>query len=259
MKAVILAGGFGTRISEYTSLMPKPMVTIGNKPILVHIMECYASFGFNEFVIALGYKSEVIKEYFLNYYALSSDFEVNLNDGSIKYINETKKDWKVQLVDTGESTMTGGRVKRLSKLIGDNDFMLTYGDAVSDVDIKKLVRAHGTSGKLATVTAVHPVARFGELGIGENNKVSSFREKSQVDTGWINGGFFVFGSEIFKLIDNDSSVLEKEPLEWLANNNQLNAYKHDGFWQCMDTVRERDTLEELWKSGVAPWGVNSHV
>lgn len=259
MKVIILAGGFGTRLSEYTSLIPKPMVTIGNKPILVHIMDYYASYGFNEFVIALGYKSEVIKEYFLNYYALNSDFEVDLNDGSVRYINEIERDWKVQLVDTGENSMTGGRVKRLSKVIGDNTFMLTYGDAVSSVDIKKLVSAHEKSGKLATVTAVHPVARFGELGLDDENSVLSFREKSQVDSGWINGGFFVFESELFKLIENDSTILEKEPLEWLANNNQLNAYKHNGFWQCMDTLRERDTLEELWKSGAAPWEKNSHV
>tara|TARA_B110000027_G_scaffold134071_1_gene164772 strand:+ start:8322 stop:9089 length:768 start_codon:yes stop_codon:yes gene_type:complete len=253
MKVVILAGGFGTRLAEYTSLIPKPMVPIGNKPMLVHIMEIYASHGFNEFVIALGYKSEVIKEYFLNYYALNSDFEVDLKNGSIKYINEVDKDWKVQLIDTGLNSMTGGRIKRLSSIIGDNTFMLTYGDAVSSVNIKELVNFHKKSGKLATVTAVHPIARFGELAMDEGNNVKSFSEKTQINSGWINGGFFVFEPKVFDLIENDSTVLEKKPLEWLANNSQLNAYKHDGFWQCMDTVRERDNLEEIWKSGNAPW------
>ena len=253
MKVVILAGGFGTRLAEYTSLIPKPMVPIGNKPMLVHIMEIYASHGFNEFVIALGYKSEVIKEYFLNYYALNSDFEVDLKNGSIKYINEIDKDWKVQLIDTGLNSMTGGRIKRLSSIIGDNTFMLTYGDAVSSVNIKELVNFHKKSGKLATVTAVHPIARFGELAMDEGNNVKSFSEKTQINSGWINGGFFVFEPKVFDLIENDSTVLEKKPLEWLANNSQLNAYKHDGFWQCMDTVRERDNLEEIWKSGNAPW------
>lgn len=253
MKVVILAGGFGTRLAEYTSLIPKPMVPIGNKPILVHIMDIYASHGFNEFVIALGYKSEVIKEYFLNYYALNSDFEVDLKNGSIKYINEVDKDWKIQLVDTGLNSMTGGRIKRLSNIIGNNTFMLTYGDAVSSVNIKELLNFHKKSGKLSTVTAVHPVARFGELEIEESNIVKSFSEKSQVNSGWINGGFFVFESKIFELIADDSTVLEKEPLEWLANNNELSAFKHDGFWQCMDTVRERDHLETIWKSGNAPW------
>lgn len=253
MKVVILAGGFGTRLAEYTSLIPKPMVPIGNKPMLVHIMDIYASYGFNEFVIALGYKSEVIKEYFLNYYALNSDFEVDLKNGSIKYINEVDKDWKVQLIDTGLNSMTGGRIKRLSSIIGDNTFMLTYGDAVSSVNIKELVNFHKKSGKLATVTAVHPIARFGELAMDEGNNVKSFSEKTQINSGWINGGFFVFEPKVFDLIENDSTVLEKKPLEWLANNSQLSAYKHDGFWQCMDTVRERDNLEEIWKSGNAPW------
>ena len=197
MKVVILAGGFGTRLAEYTSLIPKPMVPIGNKPILAHIMEIYASHGFNEFVIALGYKSEVIKEYFLNYYALNSDFEVDLKNGSIKYINEVDKDWKIQLVDTGLNSMTGGRIKRLSNIIGNNTFMLTYGDAVSSVNIKELLNFHKKSGKLSTVTAVHPVARFGELEIEDSNIVKSFSEKSQVNSGWINGGFFVFESKIF--------------------------------------------------------------
>ena len=253
MKVVILAGGFGTRLAEYTTLIPKPMVPIGNKPILVHIMEIYASYGYKEFIIALGYKSEVIKEYFLNYYALNSDFEVNLKNGSIKYINEADIDWKIQLIDTGLNSMTGGRVKRLSRIIGDNTFMLTYGDAVSSVNIKELVNSHKISGKIATVTAVHPVARFGELAIGDDNNINSFSEKSQVNLGWINGGFFVFEPKVFDLIENDSTVLEKKPLEWLANNRQLNAYKHEGFWQCMDTVRERDNLVKIWKSGNAPW------
>jgi glucose-1-phosphate cytidylyltransferase len=255
MKVVILAGGYGTRLSEYTNVIPKPMVEVGNKPILWHIMNIYSSFGFNEFVLALGYKSEVIKDYFLNYYALNSDFEVDLENGQINYINEINREWKISLIDTGLNTMTGGRVKRLKDLIGDEAFMLTYGDAVANVNISKLLEFHQKSGKKSTVTAVHPVARFGELELNGNEEVLSFKEKPQVNKGWINGGFFVFEPHVFDLITDDTTVLEKEPLETLANTKQLVAYKHDGFWQCMDTVRDRESLEELWNSGNAPWKV----
>ena len=203
MKVVILAGGFGTRLSEYTALIPKPMVEIGGKPILCHIMDIYSSYGYNEFIVALGYKSQVVKEYFLFFYALNSDFEVNLSDGSITYINEMNRDRKVKLVDTGLNTMTGGRVKRLSEIIGDETFMLTYGDAVANVDIKSLVDFHNNSGKKATVTAVHPSARFGELDLNTDSSVSSFQEKPQVNAGWINGGFFVFEPSIFDFISDD--------------------------------------------------------
>jgi glucose-1-phosphate cytidylyltransferase len=253
MKVVILAGGFGTRLSEYTSTVPKPMVKIGGKPILWHIMNIYSSHGFNEFVIALGYKSEVIKEYFLNYYALNSDFEVDLADGSISYTNKAESHWKIKLIDTGLNTMTGGRVKRLAQTIGDEPFLLTYGDAVADVNITELVEFHRKSGKKATVTAVHPSARFGELELNGDSEVLSFQEKPQVNKGWINGGFFVFESDIFDLISDDSTILERGPLESLANLNKLAAYKHKGFWQCMDTARDRDYLESIWNSGNTPW------
>jgi glucose-1-phosphate cytidylyltransferase len=253
MKVVILAGGFGTRLSEYTSIIPKPMVEIGGKPILWHIMNIYSSYGFNEFVIALGYKSEVIKEYFLNYYALNSDFEVNLANGSISYINELDRNWKIQLIDTGLNTMTGGRVKRLKETIGNEPFMLTYGDAVADVNIKELLDFHNLSGKKATVTAVHPSARFGELELNGGSEVISFQEKPQVNQGWINGGFFIFEPHIFDLISDDSTILEREPLELLAGKKELAAFKHDGFWHCMDTARDRDTLEEIWKSDNILW------
>ncbi len=253
MKVIILAGGFGTRLSEYTNVIPKPMVEIGGKPMLWHIMNIYSHYGYNEFVLALGYKSEVIKEYFLNYYALNSDFEVDLENGKISYVNELSKDWKIKLIDTGLNTMTGGRVKRLKDIIGHETFMLTYGDAVSNVNIKELVEFHKKSGKKATVTAVHPTARFGEIELNGNSEVNSFKEKPQVNNGWINGGFFVFEPFIFDLISSDSTILEREPLETLARSKELVAFKHSDFWQCMDTARDRDTLEEIWKSGNAPW------
>ncbi len=259
MKVVILAGGFGTRLSEYTSIIPKPMVEVGGKPILWHIMNIYSSYGFNEFVIALGYKSEVIKEFFLNYYTLNSDFEVNLADGSISYINELNRNWKIKLIDTGLNSMTGGRVKRLSTIIGNESFLLTYGDAVADVNIKDLVEFHRKSGKKATITAVHPSARFGELELNEESEVISFQEKPQVNEGWINGGFFVFEPQIFDLISDDSTILEREPLESLANSNELVAFKHKGFWQCMDTARDHDHLESIWESGNVPCKNSAHV
>ncbi|MCT4638572.1 MAG: glucose-1-phosphate cytidylyltransferase [Bacteroidales bacterium] len=253
MKVVILAGGFGTRISEYTTRIPKPMVEIGEHPILWHIMNWYSKFGYDDFVIALGYKATVVKEYFLNYYALNNDFTVDLGKGGIEYVNKNPRNWKVTLVDTGLNTMTGGRVKRLKDIIGDNEFMLTYGDGLSNINIDKLVEFHRNSGRIGTLSAVHPTARFGELDIDESCSVNSFKEKPQLETGRINGGFFVFKPEIFDLIDSDETILERTPMERLVEMNSLGAYKHDGFWQSMDTVRERQILEDFWNSGNAPW------
>lgn len=253
MKVVILAGGFGTRLSEYTKVIPKPMVEIGGKPILWHIMNHYAKYGYKDFVIALGYKGEVIKNYFLQYYALNNDFTIDLSNNHVDYVNERHTDWKVTLVDTGQASLTGGRVKRLQPVIGNEDFMLTYGDAVSDVNIAELVKTHYQSGKLATVTAVHPAARFGELQLSGEGLVTSFKEKPQVNQGWINGGFFVLSPKIFDYIDGDRTTFEAEPLERLASEGQLKAYLHDGFWQCMDTVRDREKLNEMWETGNAPW------
>ena len=254
MKTVILAGGFGTRLSEYTNLIPKPMVEIGGRPILWHIMNCYSKYGYNDFIIALGYKGEVIKEYFLNYYALNNDFEVDLSSGSIEYINEKKRNWKITLIDTGENTMTGGRLKRLKNYIGDNSFMLTYGDAVSNIDISKLVKFHFNHGKTATVTSVRPTARFGELSINNNtNIVEEFEEKPQTTQGWVNGGFFVFESKFLDDIDNDYTVLEQDPLSNLSKNKNLVSFKHDGFWQSMDNVRDLNVLRNLWDKKIAPW------
>jgi len=255
MKTIILAGGFGTRLSEYTDIKPKPMVEIGRQPILWHIMNIYAHYGYKDFLVALGYKGEVIKEYFLNYYQLKSDFTVNLANGNAQYVQKRKMDWKVSLIDTGLNSMTGGRLKRLKKNIGDETFMLTYGDGVADIDIQKLVEFHKSHGKMATITAVRPAARFGELLMSDDQNVISFREKPQTTQGWINGGFFVLEPEFFDLIDNDRTVLEEDPLERAAEAGELKAYLHDGFWQCMDTVRDRNVLEELWQTKKAPWMV----
>jgi glucose-1-phosphate cytidylyltransferase len=253
MKVIILAGGLGTRLSEYTKLIPKPMVEIGNKPILWHIMDHYSKYGYKEFIVALGYKAEVVKNYFLQYYALNNDFTINLTDGTINYINERQRDWSISLVDTGSLTMTGGRILRLKELVGDEDFMVTYGDAVSNVNIAELVKAYKAAGRIAMVTAVHPTARFGELTIDDNNYVREFKEKPQINQGWINGGFFVLNSRVFDYLTDDSTIFEREPLETLAHDGQLVTYKHDGFWQCMDTVRDRENLNKLWSSGDAPW------
>lgn len=252
MKVIILAGGFGSRLSEYTDLIPKPMVSIGGRPIIWHIMDRYSKFGFKEFIIALGYKSEVVKQYFLNYTSLNSDFTIELSSGKISTKSVSAPDWKVTLVDTGIETMTGGRLKRLQSFIGKDPFMLTYGDGVADIDIGSLVDFHRKHGKLATVSAVRPAARFGELEITDS-QVTSFREKPQLEQGWINGGYFVFEPEFIDMIDGDSTLLEREPLETAAKQGELMAYLHHGFWQSMDTKREHQLLEKMWSEGRAPW------
>ncbi len=252
-KVIILCGGLGTRLSEETQVRPKPMVEIGGRPIVWHIMKIYEKYGFNDFVLALGYKGEFIKDYFLNYHARQSDLTVNLKDGLVSYSNPTAEDWRVALVDTGAATQTGGRLLRLKSLIKANEtFMLTYGDGVSNIDIKKLMDFHKSHGRLATVSAVRPPARFGDLRI-ENNEVIRFEEKPQLGEGWINGGFFVFESGVFDFLVDDATVLEKSPLERLAQQGQLMAYQHHGYWQSMDTLRDKHALEELWVSGNPPW------
>jgi len=252
MKVVILAGGFGTRISEYTEFLPKPMINVGDKPIISHIISIYQKFGFNEFIIALGYKSEVIKEYFINYKSLNSDLLINIKDGTTKYLKSTASDLKVNLIDTGKTSMTGGRILRLKEYLNSDSFMLTYGDGVADININKLIEFHKKNNKIATVTAVRPVARFGELQIKDNN-VINFSEKPQTQTGWINGGFFVFEPEIFDYLEDDQTVLEKEPLVKLSKENKLSAYEHNGFWHCMDTKRDKDILDSLCKNQIPPW------
>ena len=252
MKVVILAGGYGTRLSEYTESIPKPMVTIGGRPILWHIMNLFAKFGHTDFYIALGYKTEVIKEFFLNYRTLNSDFTIDLGTGELALHQLEKINWKVTLVNTGLESMTGGRVKRMKTFIGEQTFLLTYGDGLANIDIEALINFHRSHGKMVTVSAVHPGARFGEL-ILENQQVVSFQEKPQTSQGWINGGFFIIEPEFFNLIDGDSMILEREPLEKAANLGELMAYRHEGFWQCMDTKRDRDNLEKLWFSGNPPW------
>jgi len=254
MKVVILAGGFGTRLSEYTESIPKPMVSVGGRPILWHIMKTYASFGHKDFYLALGYKAEVIKEYFLHYRTLNADFSVDLANGEVQSHQTDKVDWKVTLVQTGLDSMTGGRVKRMQPYIGNEPFLLTYGDGVANIDIDALVAFHKQHGKMVTVSAVHPGARFGELEM-EGDQVSSFQEKPQTTQGWINGGYFVIEPEFFDLIEGDKTILEKTPLEKAAEMGELMAYRHNGFWQCMDTKRDRDTLEEMWQSGNPPWSL----
>ena len=252
MKVVILAGGLGTRLAELTGEIPKPMVPVGGKPILWHIMNHYAKFGYDEFVLALGYKAEIIKHYFLNYPSLNSDFTFCMKTGDIEWHNRVEQNWKVTLVDTGLNSMTGGRLGRLRSLLADETFMLTYGDGLSNIDIAGLRNFHENNNKMVTVTTVHPGARFGELDI-EKNEVLSFKEKPQTSQGWINGGFFVIEPAFLDLIASDDTILEKEPLERVASIGQLNAFKHEGFWQCMDTVRDRNYLEDLWAKGDAPW------
>ena len=251
MKVVILAGGLGTRLSEYTEAIPKPMVRIGDRPMLWHIMQRYAKFGHNEFLVALGYKSEVIKEYFLNYKILNSDFTIDLKNGSILAVNSDPVDWKVSLIETGTNTMTGGRVRRLRKNIGNETFLMTYGDGISDIDIDELIAFHKSHGKLVTMSAVRPGARFGELGL-DGTRIVSFEEKPQLHEGWINGGFFVMEPAFLDLIDDDETMLERAPLEKAAKLGELMAYRHEGFWQCMDTKRDVEALESLYKNR-APW------
>ena len=253
MKVIILSGGFGTRISEYTSIIPKPMIRIGGKPIIEHIMEIYSKHGHTDFYLALGYKSEIIKEYFYNYEILNSDFKISLNDKLITPYNSTKKDWNINLINTGINTMTGGRLKRLRNFIKDETFLLTYGDAVSDVDINEVIKFHKKNGKMITVTGVRPPARFGELTINEVNEVLEFKEKPSATQGWINGGFFVIEPEFLNYLDKDSCILEKEPLENAAKANELVAFLHDGFWHCIDTKRDKDNLEEIIKSDKQRW------
>ena len=252
MKVVILAGGLGTRLSEYTERIPKPMVEIGGKPIIWHIMSNFAFFNHKEFYVALGYKGEKIKEYFLNFKSLNSDFFIDLETNNIQVHEANKVDWKINLIQTGQETMTGGRVKRLQKYINNDTFLLTYGDGLANIDINELLKFHKSHGKLITVTAVRPAARFGELHLNKN-KVIEFREKPQINEGWINGGFFVIEPKFLKFIEDDETVLEQSPLSQVAAMGQMMAYKHHGFWQCMDTKRDHDFLEQNWNSGKPSW------
>ena len=254
MKVVILAGGLGTRLSEETIIKPKPMVEIGGKPMLWHIMNIYGAYGFNEFLVALGYKGDVIKEYFLNYYNLQSDLTISLKTGEVIASKNCYRDWVIHLVDTGLNSMTGGRVYRLRDKLNNETFMLTYGDGVSSINIKKLFEFHKSHGKIATVAAVKPSARFGSIKFN-GDAVIEFTEKPQTGEGWINGGFFIFEPQIFEYLHGDETILESDPLENLAKDKQLMAYKHEGFWQCMDTMRDKQLLEKLWESGKAPWKV----
>lgn len=257
MKVVILAGGLGTRISEESQFKPKPMVELGGKPILWHIMKLYGYYGFNDFIICAGYKQHVIKEYFANYFLHSSDITYDFTNGRSEMTvhHSTAEPWRVTVVDTGLGTMTGGRVKRVRKYVGDKPFMLTYGDGVCDVNIAELVQFHLAHGKIATLTSVIQAQQKGLLDIGEHGTVRSFREKSASDGAAINAGFMVFQPEIFDYLRDDSTVLETTPLEDLAVSGQLMSYRHTGFWQCMDTAREKDILEKLWAAGQAPWKV----
>jgi glucose-1-phosphate cytidylyltransferase len=254
MKVAILAGGVGSRLAEETEIKPKPMVEIGGRPILWHIMRHYAHYGFKDFVIALGYKGEVIKKYMIDYANLSSNLSVDLSTGKVDIAGGDRPDWRVQLVDTGIPTLTGGRIKRLEPFLRDGTFMLTWGDGVSDVNLQELLKFHRSHGKLATMTAVRPPARFGHL-VFEGDRVAEFLEKPQAMEGWINGAFFVLEPEVFTYIDGDEIQWEREPMERLAADGQLMAYRHSSFWQCMDTLRDKKLLEDLWQKGGAPWKV----
>ena len=255
MKAVILAGGFGTRMSEETVLRPKPMVEVGGKPILWHIMKIFAAHGIKEFIIALGYRGECIKEYFLNFYTINNDFSIDLSNGRPTVYNGGQPDWNVHLVDTGLHTQTGGRLKRLRSWVKDDEtFLFTYGDGVSDLDIKSLLAFHYSHGKLGTVTTVRSPERFGRIAL-DGQRVKEFYEKPETAEGWINGGFFVLNAKAINYIQGDESIWERGPIERLALDGQLMGYRHQGFWSCMDTVREKAMLEELWASGHAPWAI----
>ena len=254
MKVVILAGGFGTRISEESHLIPKPMIEIGEKPILWHIMKYYSSYGFNEFVICGGYKQVIIKEYFSNYFLHMSDITFDFTEHNKVVVHQKYLDpWKVTIVDTGLETMTGGRIKRIQNYIGDEPFMLTYGDGVSDVNIHELLKFHQEQNRYATLTAIQPGGRFGLLDIDDADMINQFKEKRNEESGWINGGFMVLEPQVFEYIEGDQTTFEREPLEQLAKQGQLMAYKHVGFWQCMDTLRDKEALEAIWKKGNAPW------
>lgn len=254
MKVALLAGGFGSRLAEETELKPKPMVEIGGRPILWHIMKYYAHYGFNEFLIALGYKGEMIKRYFLDYYSLSGSMTLNLANGTVATHERECEDWTVHLVDTGLETYTGGRIKRLEPWLSDETFMVTYGDGLSDIDLTQLLQFHRSHGRIATVGAVRPPARFGGL-VFDGDVVSDFTEKPQIGEGWINGGFLVFEPGIFRYLSGDTSSLEADALEGLAADRQLMAYRHVRFWQCMDTMRDMRLLQSLWHGGNAPWKV----
>lgn len=253
MKVLILAGGFGTRLSEETVLKPKPMAEIGDKPILWHIMKLYSSYGFNDFVVLLGYKGYYIKEYFANYFLHNSSISITLNENKIEVLKNTVEPWKVTLLDTGLETMTGGRIKRAQEIVGDDSFMLTYGDGVSDINIRSLLDSHKSHGKAITMTAIQPEGRFGALEVDDSGRVHSFLEKPKGDGKWINGGFFVCSPKVFDYIDGDDSVFEKEPLEQLARDGELYSYKHSGFWKCMDTLSDKNSLNQLWKTNQAKW------
>lgn len=255
MKVVILAGGYGTRISEESHLKPKPMIEIGDKPILWHIMKIYSRYGYNDFIVCLGYKGYIIKEYFADYYLHASDITFDFaNNGSMTVHNNVSEPWRVTLVDTGLHTMTGGRIKRIKKFIGNERFMLTYGDGVADVNLNQLENYHSQLGATVTITAIQPGGRFGVLDVDEEtNSISKFVEKSKEDGGWINGGFMVVEPEIFEYIQGDQTIFERDPLEKLAEESKLKAYKHYGFWQCMDTQRDKGILEKLWRENRAPW------
>jgi glucose-1-phosphate cytidylyltransferase len=254
MKVLLLAGGYGTRLSEETDIRPKPMIEIGGKPILWHIMKIYSHYGFNDFIILLGYKGYYIREYFANYFLHQSDVTIDMTNGSMKVHNNSAEPWKVTLIDTGLESMTGGRIKRAKEYIGNETFMLTYGDGVSDVNIRDLVEFHKQNEKKATMIAIQPAGRFGALDI-ETNLVNEFVEKPAGDGSWINGGFMVCEPDILDLIENDSTVFEQYPLQTLAKNGELCAYKHTGFWQCMDTLRDKIFLNGLWDKNKAPWKV----
>ncbi|KTD24161.1 MULTISPECIES: glucose-1-phosphate cytidylyltransferase [Legionella] len=252
MKAVILAGGLGTRISEETSLRPKPMIDIGGKPILWHIMKLYSAHNIHNFIICLGYKGYVIKEYFANYFLHMSDVTLDITNNKMEIHQNNAEPWLITLVETGEKTMTGGRIKRIANHVGNEDFCLTYGDGVSDVNISQLLSFHQRQKRLATLTAIQPPGRFGSLMM-DNERITGFKEKPQGDGGWINGGFFVLSPKVFDYIQDDDTIWEKDPLERLAAEGQLSAFQHDGFWHPMDTLRDKNYLEELWASGKAPW------
>ena len=255
MKAIILAGGFGTRISEETNARPKPMIEIGGKPILWHIMNIYAVHGVSEFIIAAGYKAEVIKEYFLNFYAINNDITIDLSTGNTIIHSGNQPDWRIHIVDTGLYTQTGGRLRRLRKWVEKEEtFMFTYGDGVADININKLLAFHKSHGKLGTITTVRTPARFGRLGF-DGDRIAEFYEKPEAAEGWINGGYFVLEPQVIDYIESDDSIWERVPIEKLASDGQLMGYRHYGFWSCMDTLKEKNFLEELWNSGKAPWKI----